>query len=102
MIQRNYDLVKEHMTNSWPKSWVAPLEGTYLAWIDLRFTGATAQELEQAMQAHDLFFDEGAIFGLEGEGFERWNLAYPTSLILEALPRLDVALRDLCACDALS
>lgn len=102
VIQRNYDLVKEHMTNSWPKSWVAPLEGTYLAWIDLRFTGAPAQELEQAMQAHDLFFDEGAIFGPEGEGFERWNLACPTSLILEALPRLDAALRDLCACDTLS
>lgn len=97
VIQRNFELVRDHMASVWPLSWVAPLEGTYLAWIDLNFTGACPQEIEQAMHAHDLFFDEGAIFGQEGDGFERWNLACPTSLIQEALPRLDAALRDLCA-----
>ena len=34
-----------------------------------------------------LFFDEGYVFGEEGECFERWNLAVPTQIIEDALDR---------------
>ena len=46
------------------------------------------EEQEELMISHDLFFDEGAIFGQGGAGFERINLAAPTSVIHEALERL--------------
>ena len=36
----------------------------------------------------DLFLDEGYIFGPEGEGFERLNLACPKQILMEALERL--------------
>jgi len=35
-----------------------------------------------------VFFDEGAMFGPEGEGFERMNLAAPRRAVEEALERL--------------
>ena len=35
----------------------------------------------------DLFFDEGGMFGPEGEGFERMNLACPQTVILDGLGR---------------
>ena len=42
-----------------------------------------------------IFFDEGYIFGDGGIGFERINLAAPSSVIQESLERLNKALKDL-------
>lgn len=42
-----------------------------------------------------IFFDEGYIFGDGGIGFERINLAAPSSVIQESLERLSKALKDL-------
>lgn len=38
-----------------------------------------------------LFFDDGYLFGEEGNGFERWNLACPTRYIEEGLERMKTA-----------
>ena len=35
-----------------------------------------------------LWLDSGAIFGADGEGFERINIACPRSVLKEALDRL--------------
>ena len=45
-------------------------------------------ELEKKMIAADLYLDEGYVFGQEGEGFERINIACPTWVLKEALERL--------------
>lgn len=70
------------------------MEGTYLQWWDCRALGLSHEELEQFM-IHDalLFLDEGYIFGDEGRGFERINLACPTALLTQALERLEAALK---------
>ena len=67
-------------------------EGTYLQWMDCRDTGMTAEELEHFMkhEAH-WFLDEGYVFGEEGRGFERINLACPTRVLEAALERLKKA-----------
>ena len=46
-------------------------------------------------QTAQVFFDEGYIFGEEGRGFERINLAAPAPVISETLERLSGALRNL-------
>jgi bifunctional pyridoxal-dependent enzyme with beta-cystathionase and maltose regulon repressor activities len=52
------------------------------------------KELEEFMtQKAYMFFDEGYLFGTEGEGFERINLACPTAVLQEALERLSAALK---------
>ena len=38
-----------------------------------------------------IYFDEGYIFGPEGEGFERINIACPRSILVEALERIKAA-----------
>ena len=35
-----------------------------------------------------LWLDDGAIFGKDGEGFERFNIACPRSVLTEAYTRL--------------
>lgn len=70
------------------------LEGTYLQWLDLRCLDLSADELERLMtQDAGLYLDEGHLFGPQGDGFERMNLAAPTAVIDEALARLVHAAR---------
>lgn len=71
-------------------------EGTYLAWLDCRGLGfANAQALRDFMiEDARIYCDEGALFGPEGAGFERINLACPTPMLDEVLQRLDSALRN--------
>ena len=45
------------------------------------------------MQKAQLFLDEGYVFGPEGAGFERVNLAAPRRVIQAALERLEKAVR---------
>jgi bifunctional pyridoxal-dependent enzyme with beta-cystathionase and maltose regulon repressor activities len=66
-----------------------PLEGTYLAWLDCRSLGLGSKELERMMlEEARVYLDEGYMFGIEGEGFERVNLACPRSVLVEALERI--------------
>ena len=70
-------------------------EGTYLLWVDFRALNMKPKDLEKFMiEEADLFLDEGYIFGKNGEGFERINLAAPSFVIKEALQRLDYALKN--------
>lgn len=75
----------------------APLiEGTYLQWVDFRSLGFDKEKLEKFMiEEAELFLDEGYIFGKNGEGYERFNLAVPKEVLEEALERLDKALNRL-------
>ena len=71
----------------------APIEGTYLAWLDFRRTGIAAGDLETfLLDKAKLRLEDGAIFGAEGRGFARMNLACPRPLLKEALGRLAAAL----------
>jgi cystathionine beta-lyase len=42
-----------------------------------------------------VYFDEGYIFGEEGAGFERMNIACSRSLLQEALERIRLAVQEL-------
>ena len=69
-------------------------EGTYLIWLDLRELGLTEAEREDLIvNKAKLWLDSGAIFGEDGEGFERINIACPRATLQEAFDRLAEALK---------
>jgi aminotransferase/cystathionine beta-lyase len=89
LIQHNHGLVKQFMAARLPGVTVFDLEGTYLQWMDFRCFEKSAAELQRINQQQALvFFDEGAVFGEEGAGFERMNLATPAAVVEKALERL--------------
>ncbi|MGH8279603.1 MAG: MalY/PatB family protein [Gammaproteobacteria bacterium] len=89
LIRQNHALVRRFMAERLPKITVFDLEGTYLQWLDFRALGKTPAELQAINEQQALvFFDEGTIFGEEGAGFERMNLATPTAAVAAALERL--------------
>jgi putative C-S lyase len=88
-IQDNDRLVRGTLETQRPNLTVSPLEATYLQWIDFSSLNLAPPELQKRMreQAH-LFFEEGPVFGKEGNGFERLNLAYPRTVMEEVLRRV--------------
>ena len=64
-------------------------EGTYLAWLDFRALGHSAQELDNMLKRRArLWLNRGDMFGAGGDGFARLNAACPRSMLEEAMKRL--------------
>ena len=64
-------------------------QGTYLVWMDYRGTGLSFKEIEDLINVKArVWLDDGSIFGKEGEGFERINVACPRAVLAEALERI--------------
>ena len=76
-----------------PEIKAVELQGTYLLWLDCTALGKTKEELEAMMVEAELFLDEGYMFGDEGIGFERVNLAVPRDVLMKALERLERAVK---------
>ncbi|NJB66663.1 cystathionine beta-lyase [Desulfobaculum xiamenense] len=91
-IEGNVDFLVDTLARTVPEITVIRPEGTYLAWLDCRALGITRPALEKLF-LHDarVFLDEGRMFGPEGDGFERINLACPRSVLAEALSRIAAA-----------
>ncbi len=89
LVQRNHERVRRFLAERLPAVTVFDLEGTYLQWMDFRALGRSAEELQTLHEQQAMvFFDEGTIFGEEGAGFERMNLAAPEATVQQALERL--------------
>ena len=96
VIETNYKLITDFCRKELPKIQIINLEGTYLLWMDFRKYGIEGKELAELLKSKaNLFFDDGYIFGSEGEGFERWNLAAPTRLVEAGLKRLKDTMESL-------
>jgi cystathionine beta-lyase len=68
---------------------VLPVEGTYLAWIDLRGTGLGEEEiLRRLMDEAKVGLEKGSDFGPEGLGYQRLNFATPRALLEPGLARI--------------
>lgn len=87
-------LLKEQLSQRLPKAVLTPVEATYLAWIDLRAYGFSTAELMKRTYDQGVAFTSGLFFDLLlGEGFLRFNFACPHSQTLEAVARLEKAIK---------
>ena len=71
-------------------------EGTYLVWVDFRKLGRSEKQREDLIvNKAKLWIDSGAMFGVDGEGFERFNIACTREYLKMALDSLAKAIKDL-------
>ena len=88
-VQANYRYMAAYIEQHLPQLKVIPPEGTYLIWVDCRALGLDPVVRKSLMmEKARLFLDEGELFGPEGEGFERFNIACPRAILAEALEQL--------------
>ena len=89
-IADNYALLKDTFAKEVPNYEVLKLEGTYLAWVDIRKSGLTANALtEKLLREGKVQVNSGVIYSKnDGEGYIRINLACPRATLQEGLKRI--------------
>lgn len=89
-IHGNYEYMRRFCKEHLPDFPITKLEGTYLVWMDCRKFGMTSAELEKALiQDAKLWLNAGTMYGKDGEGFMRWNIACPRARMIEGLKRFE-------------
>lgn len=92
----NVAYIHQFLAERLPKVKLVEPQGTYLVWLDCRALGLTPEQLEDlVVNRAKLWTDGGAMFGPEGEGFQRINIACPRSTIKQALLQLEQAVGTL-------
>lgn len=88
-IQGNIDYVDEFLKSNAPKIKVIRPQASYLIWLDCREMNLSQEALNDFFvdKAH-LALNDGAMFGEEGTGFMRLNIASPRSVIEKAMHQL--------------
>ncbi|MCM2534727.1 pyridoxal phosphate-dependent aminotransferase [Neobacillus pocheonensis] len=96
-LQGNLEYTLSYFSDNIPQINVIQPEGTYLVWLDCRELSFSVKELDEFMlQRARVAMNEGHIFGREGEGFMRLNIACPRSMLKNALVGIENAVASLC------
>ncbi|MDE5857805.1 MAG: pyridoxal phosphate-dependent aminotransferase [Muribaculaceae bacterium] len=88
-IRGNYEYMKNFCNEHLPDFPIAKLEATYLVWMDCTALGLKSEELEEKLvEDVNLWLNAGTMYGTEdGEGYMRWNIACPRSVLNDGLHR---------------
>lgn len=93
-LAENLNYLRQRVEQDLPGIRLIEPEGTYLVWLDLRELDLTEEEQRKLIvEDAKLWLDTGSMFGAEGAGFERINIACPRKTLEEAMDRLAGALQ---------
>ena len=86
----NYQALADFAARELPGWRVMPLEGTYLAWVDVSAVSADVSAYcERLLREARVWLNPGTMYGgVSGQGYVRVNLACRRALLLEALNRI--------------
>jgi cysteine-S-conjugate beta-lyase len=95
-VSGNLEYLEAFVHKNLPQIDVVRPEGTYLVWMDCRRLGISDEALKKLMlEDARVYLDDGPLFGPEGAGFQRINIACPRSILIEALERIRLAVTRL-------
>lgn len=95
-LKVNLDFLREFLKDRLPMIKLVEPEGTYLVWIDFKELKLSNKELEHLIvNEANLWLDSGDMFGADGEGFQRINIACPRSVLEKALIQLEAAIKNI-------
>lgn len=93
-IYANICFMRDYLAEHAPQLHLVDCQGTYLAWVDCKALGLDAEGIRELVEDKArLWLDLGDMFGQDGAGFIRFNVACPRSVLERALRQL---------CDAVS
>ena len=85
-LHGNYEAMAEFCRRELPEFPITRLEGTYLVWMDCSSLGMPSDALEHVLlDDARLWLNAGTMYG--AEGYMRWNIACPRSVMLDGLNR---------------
>lgn len=91
----NQNFVRQFLEERLPAIRLIEPQGTYLVWLDCTGLGLEDDVLNKLiLEKAGLWLDHGSMFGKEGEGFQRINIACPRSVLQKALEQLEKAIKE--------
>ena len=91
-LEANRDYLVDFVRSELPGVSIWKPEGTYLAWLDCRDLALPVSPHKFFLEKAKVGLNDGADFGVEGEGFVRLNFGCPRPILMEGLERMKVAL----------
>ena len=99
-LEGNIRYVTDFLHRKMPSVKCVPPEGTYLMWLDFRAWPMTHEEIYRFMvERAGIGVNEGAMFGEEGRGWMRMNIATQRSVVERAMNQLYEAARAAGLCE---
>ncbi len=92
-VYTNYLKLKDFLAETMDGVHLLPLEGSYLAWLDMTKLGLSSKSLSRMLKSEGIVLSEGLAFGEQCDGFMRMNLAVADEQLEEGLMRLKRALK---------
>lgn len=94
-IDNNVEFVKDYCREMIPEIMPFQPEATYMIWLDCRKFGMTGKELQSFFVSKaGVGMNEGSTFGPGGEGFMRMNLGATHNTVMNALEKIESAVRS--------
>lgn len=91
-IQGNIDYVDNYLKSRIPRIHTMRPMASYLVWLDCRELNLSQQELNHLFaEEAGLALNDGEMFGKEGKGFMRMNVACPRVTLERAMKQLEEA-----------
>lgn len=88
-LSGNLEFLAGFFKTNLPEIKVFKPEGTYLVWLDFRSLDLEPKALDELLvKDAQVALDEGHLFGDEGNGFQRINIACPRSLLETGLKQI--------------
>lgn len=88
-LEGNREYIREFLKAEIPEIKMSELEGTYLIWFNFSELGLSNEDLEDlVVNKMKIWFDAGTMFGEEGSGYERMNIACPRSVLEKAMNQI--------------
>jgi cystathionine beta-lyase len=95
-IDNNVEFVKDYCRELIPEIIPVHPEATYMIWLDCRKFGMTGKELQSFFVSKaGVGMNEGSTFGPGGEGFMRMNLGATHNTVMNALEKIESAVKSL-------
>ncbi|WED29334.1 pyridoxal phosphate-dependent aminotransferase [Vibrio sp. DW001] len=94
-IDANYSFAKAFVEQHIPQAQFTTPQGTYFIWLDLKEYNLSSKQLDSLMiKKANVLLEGGTMFGTEGEGYQRINIACTRQTLKEALTRISKALNE--------
>lgn len=95
-IEENIRVVREFLRERVPSVGMVEPQASFLVWMDFRRLGLDHDQLvDLVVNRARLALNDGEMFGAEGHGFMRVNVATPRCCLVKALTRLEEAVNGL-------
>jgi cystathionine beta-lyase len=90
----NLNFLRDFLKERLPQIRLVEPQGTYLVWLDFRALGLSQDALDELLVTKaNLWLDGGTMFGEEGTGFQRINIACPRAILEKAMLQLESAIK---------